>query len=219
MNSHISIATPNAPPKRHSISFITFPVLAAAPVCSLGADVELSWGPAVPVRVGPRTDALKMVVCVTSDWLPLDSVLVCTATLVRAGTVVDAEIFEEVTWVRDTDETVLAPPPIVVTITTPKEFVIVEIWPAVLDEVCAADWVTDDSADEGADPVVVKAVTEPGALVVDEIKLKAGETNGVTRAVLLIWFGLDAEGLSSTGVVLGAAVGDGEDWAVPLVAA
>lgn len=139
MNSHISIATPSAPPKRHSISFITFPVLAAAPVCSLGVDVELSWAPAVPVGVGPRTDALKTVVCVTSDWLPLDSVLVCTATLVRAGTVVDAEIFEEVTWVRETDVTVLAPAPIVVTITTPKEFVIVEIWPAVLDEVCAAD--------------------------------------------------------------------------------
>lgn len=91
------------------------------------------------------TAALKTVVCVTSDWLPLDSVLVCTATLVRAGMVVVDEILEEVTWVRETDETVetvetvLAPPPIVVTITTPKEFVIVEASPAVLDEVCAAD--------------------------------------------------------------------------------
>lgn len=88
------------------------------------------------------TDALKMVVCVTSDWLPLDSVLVCTATLVRAGMVVVDDILEEVTWVRETDETVesvLASPPIVVTITTPKEFVIVEASSAVLDEVCAAD--------------------------------------------------------------------------------
>lgn len=131
LHHHISIATPTAPPTTHSISFNTLPVLTAPPftVCRPGvAAVPVpvpSVAPAPPVGVGAAASGTT-VIAVTIDLLPLGRVLVCTTVLVREDLLVVIEAVAEMVELglvveggTEPVEIVLAPPPAVVTMTTP----------------------------------------------------------------------------------------------------
>lgn len=83
--THIIIANPTAPPTTSTISLRHPLVMGASPVCRPGLpeDVPVAVTPAVPPGVfASPPPAPTTVTAVTTDWLPLGSVLVCTTVLV-----------------------------------------------------------------------------------------------------------------------------------------
>ncbi len=203
-----------APPTAYSTSFSTLPVLAATPVCKAGAPVvPLPCTPALPLGVASTTWPPTIVVAVTIEELPPEKIIVCTARLVEEGRVVFAVTVVESSSLVETDAIVFTPPPTVLTITTPTGLVIVKTEPLERDEDAAALGGTDDAVAVG------EGVPEAGALVTVVLEEPTGWPSGVTRAVLLIWLGLEAEGLSSAmRLVLEAGGVGGEEVAtVPLV--
>lgn len=126
MLHHISIATPTAPTTKYSISFTTLPVLTAAPGCKPGAAVAVPAPPVAPAPPvgGVGSDSGTTVVEVSTVGVPL-RVLVYRTMLVDEALLVFAELLVELVEPGVVEEgveavaIVLAPPPAVVTITTP----------------------------------------------------------------------------------------------------
>lgn len=89
--------------------------------------------PAVPVGVSaatPPAPALTTVTAVTTDWLPLGSVLVCTTVLVTEDSVLLLEVVE----LPDEGKMVCTPPPTVETMVRPTLLVLVITSPCVRED-------------------------------------------------------------------------------------
>ena len=139
--------------------------------------------PAVPVGVfAASPPALTTVTAVTTDWLPLGSVLVCTTVLV----VDDWVLLPEVVEPPAEGVMVWTPPPTVETIVRPTLLVLVTTSPFVREAVADGDPPAEAELD-GLEPVPDAPATPPLEEVLVEVVL----------------------GLAAAGVVLVSAAGLG----------
>ena len=141
--------------------------MGASAVCRPGLpeDDPVVVTPAVPVGVSAATPpAPTTVTAVTTDWLPLGSVLVCTTVLVRE----DAGLLLDVVETPDEGEMVCTPPPTVETMVRPTLFVLVTTSPGVreVEEVAVVEG--DTPAEVDVD--VVELELEPATIApLDEV--------------------------------------------------
>ena len=137
--------------------------MGASAVCNPGLpeDDPVVATPAVPVGVfAASPPAPTTVTAVTTDWLPLGSVLVCTTVLVREDCVLLLDVVVEL---PDEDEMVWTPPPTVETTVRPTLLVLVMTSPRVR-EVEEVDVVEGDSpAEVEVDVVELEVVPATGA--------------------------------------------------------
>ena len=162
--------------------------MGASPVCRPGLpeEVPVVATPAVPVGVfAASPPALTTVTAVTTDWLPLGSVLVCTTVLVVDDWVLLLEVVEP----PAEGVMVWTPPPTVETMVRPTLLVLVTTSPFVREaEVPVADGDAPAEVElDGLEPVPDAAATPPLEEVLVEVVL----------------------GLAAAGVVLVAAAGLG----------
>ena len=159
--SHIIIATPTAPPTTSTISLHHPLVIGASAVWIPGfpEDDPVVATPAVPVGVSAATPpAPTTVTAVTTDWLPLGSVLVCTTVLVKE----DSVLLPEVVELPGEGEMVCTPPPIVETMVRPTLLVLVMSSPCVREAEVVLVVEGDSPAEVGVDVDVVEP--EPAAI-------------------------------------------------------
>ena len=163
--------------------------MGASPVCRPGLpeEVPVVATPAVPVGVfAASPPALTTVTAVTTDWLPLGSVLVCTTVLVRDDWVLLLEVVEP----PAEGEMVWTPPPTVETMVRPTLLVLVTTWPFMreAEEVSVAEGDPPAGVElDGLEPVPEAAATPP----LDEVLAEV------------------VSGLAAAGVVLVSATGLG----------
>ena len=161
--SHIIIANPTAPPTTSTISLRHPLVMGASAVCNPGLpeDDPVLATPAVPVGVSAAAPpAPTTVTAVTTDWLPLGRVLVCTTVLVREDVVL---LLDDVVELPDEGEMVWTPPPTVETTVRPTLLVLVMTSPCVreVEEVAVVDG--DSPAEVEVDVVELEVVPATGA--------------------------------------------------------
>ena len=160
--SHIIIATPTAPPTTSTISLHHPLVMGASAVCKRGLPEDDPEAASPAVLVGEATatppPAATTVTAVTTEWLPLGSVLVCTTVLV----VEDCALLLDVVELPDEGEMVCTPPPTVETMMRPTALVLVMTSPCVRgpDEVAVVEG--DSPAEVEVDVVALEPGLEPG---------------------------------------------------------
>ena len=137
--------------------------MGASAVCNPGLpdDVPVVPTPAAPVGVSAEPPpAPTTVTAVTTDWLPLGRVLVCTTVLVTEDVVL---LLLDVVELPGEGEMVWTPPPMVETTTRPTLLVLVMISPrvGVAEEVDVVDGVM--SAEVEVDVVELEVMLATGA--------------------------------------------------------
>lgn len=150
--------------------------------------------PAVPVGVSVGTPPAPMTVtAVTTDWLPLGNVLVCTTVLVMEDSVLLLEVVEP----PGEGEMVCTPPPTVETMVRPTLLVLVTTWPCVreAEEVAVVE---GDSPAEVEVEVDVAEPSEPATVAsLDEVLVDVVGEGALglapASAVLVSELGLDDE--------------------------
>ena len=142
----------------------------------LPEDVPVVATPAVPVGVSAGdSPAPTTVTAVTTDWLPLGSVLVCTTVLVRE----DCVLLPDVVKPPAEGEMVCTPPPTVETMVRPTPLVLVTTWPLVreVEEVSVVEG--DSPADVGVGVVEPAAPAPLDEVLVEVVPASAGVVPGL----------------------------------------
>lgn len=196
---HIIIANPTAPPTTSTISLHHPLVIAASAVCRRGLPEEdpVLATPAVPVGVSvAAAPSPTTVTAVTTDWLPLGSVLVCTMVLVEE----DCALLLEVVAPPDEGVMVCTPPPMVETMVRPTLLVLVMTSPRVSEaEVEVVEG--DPAAEVEGDAVELEpepAATAPLEEVLVDVVIEDGLEPWPAGVVLVSVLGVEGvlEGVS-----------------------